>query len=70
MRYLAKRQFRHGSRIIPAGDVVELTASAARYLRLRGWIEPVRVEPAPPPETPAAPAPPAAPSRRTRRSAR
>ena len=33
------------------GDVVELTESAARYLLLRGWIEP---EPAPPPARPRA----------------
>lgn len=52
-RYLTLRQFRLGSRVVPKGDEVELTASAARYLRLRGWIEPVTPppadEPAPPP---------------------
>ena len=65
MKYLAKRQFRHGSRIVPEGDVVELTASAARYLKLRGWIEP-----APPPEAPAETPPPADPPRRPRRPAK
>ena len=40
MRYVTKRQIRLGPRVVPAGDIVELTASAARYLKLRGWIEP------------------------------
>ena len=59
-RYLTKRQFRLGTRIVPAGDVVELTASAARYLLLRGWIEAVQPPAAQEP-------PPAAPNRRPRR---
>ena len=64
-RYVTKRQFRHGSRIVPEGDVVELSPSAARYLLLRGWIEPAR----PPAPAPPEPAPPAAPRRRGRRRA-
>ena len=64
-RYLVKRQFRNGPRIVPAGDVVELTPSAARYPRLRGWIEPAPVEPAPEPAAPARPV--STPRRRQRR---
>ena len=57
MRYLVKRQFRYGTRVIPRGDTIELTESAARYLKLRGWIVPAPQpkSPAPEPTAPAAP---------------
>ena len=50
-------------RVVPSGDTIELTESAARYLKLRGWIVPVTRPQSPSPE-PTSPAEP--PRRQTR----
>lgn len=54
-RYLVKRQFRYGTRVVPRGDTIELTESAARYLKLRGWIVPAPQPKSSPPESAAPP---------------
>ena len=48
MRYLVKRQFRDGTRVVPRGDSIELPESAARYLTQRGWIVPAPQPKSPP----------------------
>ncbi|MCY4637956.1 MAG: hypothetical protein OXG04_26270 [Acidobacteria bacterium] len=54
MTYLAKRQFRYGKRVVRRGDTIELAESAARYLKLHGWIVPAPQPKSPPPEPSAA----------------
>ena len=72
-RFRVVRQFRHGDDTAPAGSIVSLTASAARYLLLRGWIVPAAARDAgssagSPIEPDGAPAPP--PGRRSGRRRR